>query len=55
MKAWLRLPDPIRPRKRIEIASVDDAPAAASPMATALLRHGFEIEGEKLALWPSAV
>ncbi len=55
MKVWLRLPDPIRPRKRIEILSVDDAPAVTSPMMKALLQHGFEIEGDKLVLWPSAV
>lgn len=55
MKVWLRLPDHIRPRKRIEILSIDDAPAATSPTSAAFLRQGFEVEGDKLVLWPSAI
>jgi len=44
----------LRPRPRLETLAIDGAPAAASELAQVFLQNGFEAEGEKLVLWPSA-
>ncbi|MCK6557620.1 DEAD/DEAH box helicase [bacterium] len=54
LKAWLQLPVSLRPRPRLETLAIDGAPAAASELAQVFLQNGFEAEGEKLVLWPSA-
>jgi ATP-dependent Lhr-like helicase len=60
-KSWLQLPAPLRPRRRIEIAQINEQPASeclpaqAGKLAEAFLRNGFERDGEKLVLWPSGV
>ena len=55
IKAWLRLPAPFRPRKKIEICTIDGRAAVSHPMAAIFLNHGYEKEGEALWLWPSGV
>lgn len=55
MKTWLWLLDPIRPRRRIEIESIDGHPAAGCSLVEAFMRNGFERDGEKLVLWPSGI
>ncbi len=55
IKLWMRLPDPARPRKRIELEQIDELPAGSHALASAFLACGFEQEGETLALWPSGV
>jgi len=54
LKAWLQLPVSLRPRPRLETLMIDGAPAAASELAEVFRQNGFEVEGEKLVLWPSA-
>lgn len=52
---YLKMPDPIKPLNRIEIRQINDLPAAKSPWANQLLKTGFEKDGERLVLWPSAI
>lgn len=54
-KVWLRLPDALRPRKRLELCQIDSQPAASHPLASAFLSCGYEKEGESLVLWPSGI
>jgi hypothetical protein len=49
------MPHPLKPAGRIEIHQIDNRPAAASPVAEDLVKNGFEKDGTKLVLWPSAV
>ncbi len=55
LKVWLQLPAALRPRPRLEILEVNDAPAAECVFAGTFVQGGFEREGEKLVLWPSKV
>jgi len=55
LKIWLKLPDMYRPRKKLEIESIDAAPAAQHALAVAFTAKGYEVDGDKLALWPSGV
>jgi ATP-dependent Lhr-like helicase len=55
LKVWLQLPADLRPRPRIEVLRVNEAPAAECPFAETLVQNGFECEGESLMLWPSKV
>ena len=51
---YLKMPDPIKPANRLEIHHINSQPAASSPMADQLIESGFEKDGAKLILWPSA-
>jgi ATP-dependent Lhr-like helicase len=53
LRQFLLLPEPLRPRKRIEVETWNGAPIVATPAAQWLQRHGFEKEEEKMVLWPS--
>ena len=53
LKNWLLLPAAFRPRKRIEIESINYINAAQSDLADELIKLGFEREDKKLVLWPS--
>jgi len=53
LRQFLQLPEPLRPRKRIEVETWDDTPVISTPAAAWLQQHGFEKEAEKLVLWPS--
>ena len=53
LRSYLKLPPPLRPANRIEIQQINYHPAASSPLAGRLLGSGFEIDGNKLVLWPS--
>ena len=53
LRQFLQLPDPLRPRKRIEVETWNEAPVVNTPAAAWLQQHGFEREQEKLVLWPS--
>jgi hypothetical protein len=55
LREFLLLPEPLRPRKRIEVESWNDAPIIDSPAATWLEKHGFEKEEHKMVLWPSGL
>ena len=55
VKWWLRLPEPQRPRKKIEIALINNQPAPASRYAECFVQHGFETDGDALVLWPSNI
>ena len=48
------MPYPLKPVNRIEIRQVNNLPAAKSPLANLLLETGFEKDGARLVLWPSA-
>jgi len=55
IKTYLNMPYPLKPAGHIEIHQIDHRPAAASPAAEVLVQNGFEKDGTKLVLWPSAV
>lgn len=55
LREFLLLPEPLRPRKRIEVETWNDAPIMNSPAATWLQKHGFEKEEHKMVLWPSGL
>lgn len=55
LRQFLLLPEPLRPRKRIEVESWNGIPVTATPALAWLQRHGFEKEEEKMVLWPSRV
>lgn len=55
LKVWLQLPAALRSRPRIEVESINGASASKSSFVEVFMKNGFEIEGEKLALWPSRV
>jgi ATP-dependent Lhr-like helicase len=55
LRQFLLLPEPLRPRKRIEVEMWNGAPVTSTPAAEWLQRHGFEKEEQKLVLWPSRV
>jgi hypothetical protein len=54
-KNWLRIPDKIRARKKIEIEHIDDESADKSDIADILYAVGFEKEGSSIVLWPSGL
>ena len=51
---YLKMPYPLKPANRIEIHRINSHPAAGSPIADDLIESGFEKDGAKLVLWPSA-
>ncbi len=51
----LRLPEPLRPRKKIDVETINGVPAAESPHAGSFLNAGYEADGSNLVLWPSAL
>jgi ATP-dependent Lhr-like helicase len=55
LREYLKMPDPIKPVNRIEIRRINNLPAAKSPWANQLLENGFEKDGTRLVLWPSAL
>jgi len=54
-KFWLLLPDPFRPRKKIEIEEINGIPAIKNKFMDLFLSNGFEHESKKLTLWPSGI
>jgi ATP-dependent Lhr-like helicase len=54
-KNWLRLPDKIRARKKIEIEFIDGESAVNSDLVDFLFTVGFEKEGSSIVLWPSGL
>ena len=54
-KDWLKLPSTLRPRTHLEISQINGKVAALSKYTDSLLRIGFEKDGNRLLLWPSAV
>jgi len=52
---YLEMPSPIKPVNRIEIRRINNFPAAKSPLSNLLLKTGFEKDGTRLVLWPSAI
>ena len=55
LREYLKMPYPIKPVNRIEIRQINKLPAAESPVAIHLLETGFEKDGTRLVLWPSAI
>jgi len=55
LREYLKMPYPIKPVNRIEIRQINKLPAAECPVAKHLLRTGFEKDGTRLVLWPSAI
>jgi ATP-dependent Lhr-like helicase len=55
LREYLKMPYPLKPVNRIEIRQINNLPAAKSPLANLLLETGFEKDGERLVLWPSAI
>jgi len=51
----LRLPEPFRPRRKIDVETINGAPASESPHAGIFLKAGYETDGSHLVLWPSAL
>jgi len=54
LREYLKMPYPIQPVTRIEVRQINNLPAAKSPWADHLLETGFEKDGQRLVLWPSA-
>ncbi len=52
---WLKLPPTLRPQNRIEIAEINNHPAAEAKYSQPLIDLGYAREGKRLTLWPSAV
>jgi ATP-dependent Lhr-like helicase len=55
LREYLKMPDPIKYANRIEIRQINNLAAAESPWADHLLETGFEKDGQRLVLWPSAI
>jgi ATP-dependent Lhr-like helicase len=55
LRQFLQFPESLRPRKRIEIETWNDAPIVNTPAAAWLQQHGFEKEEQRMVLWPSRV
>ena len=55
LREYLKMPYPIKPVNRIEIRRINNLPAAKSLWADHLLATGFEKDGTRLVLWPSAI
>ncbi len=55
LKIWLRLPIRFRPRKKIEIESINGSQATDSDLADIFYSFGFEREGSSIVLWPSGL
>ena len=55
LQEYLRMPYPVKPLNRIEIHQINSLAAATSPLANCLQKAGFEKDGARLVLWPSAV
>jgi hypothetical protein len=49
------LPEPFRPRKKIEVETINGVPAVESPFVKHFIRAGYEKDGTRLVLWPSAL
>jgi len=54
LRGYLKMPYPIKPVNRIEIRQINNLPATKNPLADHLLETGFEKDGARLVLWPSA-
>jgi ATP-dependent Lhr-like helicase len=54
LREYIKMPYPIKAVNRIEIHQINNLPATASPLANHLLETGFEKDGARLVLWPSA-
>jgi ATP-dependent Lhr-like helicase len=54
LQKYLKMPSPLKPTNRIEIHRINNLAAATSPVANHLLKAGFEKDGSRLVLWPSA-
>ncbi len=55
IKNWLKLPAALTFRQRMEVSLIDGKVAVNSPVAQIFTKNGFEINGDKLVLWPSAL
>ncbi|MCD4693157.1 MAG: hypothetical protein K8R79_09595 [Calditrichales bacterium] len=55
IKNWLKLRQGIKPKRRIEIETIDGESAAQNKSADLFIKCGFEKNGNKLVLWQSAV
>jgi len=55
LRQFLQLPEPLRPRKRIEVEAWNGAPIVSTPAAGWLQQQGFEKEDQRMVLWPSRV
>jgi ATP-dependent Lhr-like helicase len=55
LREFLLLPEPLRPRRRIEVETWNGTPVVVTRAAEWLQQHGFEKEEEKMVLWPSRV
>jgi ATP-dependent Lhr-like helicase len=55
IKSWLKLPEALRPKKKIEIELINNKPATQSVHADIFYKIGFEREGSTIVLWPSGL
>jgi ATP-dependent Lhr-like helicase len=55
LKQFLQLPEVLRPRKRIEVEMWNGAAVTQTAAADWLQQHGFEVEVDRMVLWPSKV
>jgi ATP-dependent Lhr-like helicase len=55
IRNWLKLPPELRPRNRIEISQINGRAATKHKFAKLFADVGYEKEGDRLVLWPSAI
>ncbi|MEJ2101158.1 MAG: hypothetical protein P8X68_14455 [Desulfobacterales bacterium] len=51
----LKLPQPLRPKNRLDIICINNQPAADSRFAKHFIKAGYEKEAARLVLWPSRI
>jgi hypothetical protein len=55
LHGYLKMSHLLKRTTRLEIQQINNQPAAASPYADKLMKTGFEKDGDKMILWPSAI
>jgi hypothetical protein len=55
IRNWLKLPAELRPGNRIEIYQINGRAATKHKSAELFTEVGYEKEGDRLVLWPSAI
>ncbi len=55
LKLFLKLPEMYRPKRKLEIQTIDGNPAAEHELAKVFLNYGYEVDSKTLVLWPSGV
>jgi ATP-dependent Lhr-like helicase len=55
LHGYLKMSHLLKRANRLEILQINSQPAATSPYADKLMKTGFDKDGDKMILWPSAI